>query len=169
MNPSSPMDPAPITPDHTRRREDPGTPGAPPESAPSLSVGVIVWGHDEPTVIAHRDPQTLARTMALLLHEVFAETDFYAGAPAFLETHAPPQDWVDPADVDDWLQALRERTSTPGISFHQIPLSGGADGTNRTQAAGFLSRLLHDREQALADTQPDRDPAEPTGRAHLDR
>lgn len=82
----------------------------------SLCLGVIVWSDDpevEPTVIADRSPVTLARAMAVTIHEMLKDSDAYAGATEFLQSNPPPQDWVEPRDVDDWLKALHEATPHP--------------------------------------------------------
>jgi len=130
----------------------------------ALCFGVIVWSDDpevEPTVIADRNPVTLARAVAITIHEMLEDSDAYAGATEFLTEHPPPQDWVLPEDVDDWLEALREATPHPAYSFHQIPLTGGADGTNHTVVNRHLQQALRDRERALTADAAD---ASPEGR-----
>lgn len=117
-----------------------------------LSLGVIVWsdsGQDDPTVIADTDPTALARAMAGLLHARLSDSGTPAGLDTLLQESAPPRDWEDPRDVDDWLEALREATGYPAFSFHQIPLAGGTDGTDRTQAAAELARALAHRERQI--------------------
>lgn len=125
------------------------------EEGPQRSVylGVIIWSDDpdvEPTVIADRNPVTLARSLALTIHEMLADTNLYVGATEFLQEQPPPQDWALPEDVDDWLEALRDGTPYPSYSFHQVPITGGVDGTNHTVVNRHLQHALHDREQALA-------------------
>ncbi len=120
----------------------------------SLWLGVIVWSDDsevEPTVIADRSPVSLARTMAVTIHEMLEDSEAFAGATEFLQSNPPPQDWVEPRDVDDWLEALREATPHPSFSFHQVPLAGGADGTNHTFVNRYLEQALREREQALVE------------------
>jgi len=122
-------------------------------SPPSdLFLGVIVWSDDpevEPTVITDRSPVTLARTMAVTIHEMLEDSDAYAGATEFMQSNPPPQDWVEPRDVDDWLEALREATPHPSFSFHRVPTAGGADGTNHGFVNRYFEHALREREQAL--------------------
>ena len=123
-----------------------------------LFLGVILWSDDteeDPTVIADRNPVTLARTMAVMIHDMIDESPAYVGATEFLESSPPPQDWVLPEDVDDWLEALREATPYPSYSFHQILTTGGADGTNRTVVNRYLESALQEREQSLSADAPD--------------
>ncbi len=90
----------------------------------------------------------------------------YAGAPEFLESNPPPQDWVLPEDVDAWLEALREATPYPAYSFHQIPTTGGADGTNRTIVNRYLESALREREDSLSSGAREASHHEPSGQAH---
>ncbi len=125
----------------------------------SLWLGVIVWSDDpevEPTVIADRSPVTLARTMAVTIHEMLEDSDTYAGATEFLQSNPPPQDWAKPRDVDDWLEALREATPHPSFSFHRVPITGGADGTNHGFVNRYLGQALREREQALTEESSSR-------------
>ena len=94
--------------------EEPNTPASleanvTPRSVPAyLFLGVILWSDDteeDPTVIADRNPVTLARTMAVMIHEMIDDSPAYEGATEFLESNPPPQDWVLPEDVDDWLDS----------------------------------------------------------------
>lgn len=120
----------------------------------SMALGVIVWSDDpevEPTVIADRSPVTLARTMAVTIYEMLEDSDAYVGATEFLQSNPPPQDWVEPRDVDDWLEALREATPHPSFSFHRVAAAGGADGTNHGFVNRYLEQALHKREQALTE------------------
>lgn len=136
---------------------------------PQLFLGVIIWSDDteqDPTVIADRNPVTLARTMAVMIHEMIDDSPAYAGAPEFLESNPPPQDWVLPEDVDAWLEALREATPYPAYSFHQVPTTGGADGTNRTVVNRYLESTLQEREHALNADVPDAPPHQQSGPAH---
>ena len=125
-----------------------------PSRPPSmLSLGVIIWSDDineDPTVIADRSSVTLTRVMATAIHEMIDDPNTYAGAIEFLESNPSPSDWVTPEDVDNWLDALREATPYPAFSFHQIPATGGADGTNHTFVNRQLDRALQDRAHALA-------------------
>ena len=59
--------------------EEPNTPASleanvTPRSVPAyLFLGVLLWSDDteeDPTVIADRNPVTLARTMAVMIHEM---------------------------------------------------------------------------------------------------
>ncbi|MBL3686194.1 hypothetical protein D3248_04395 [Leucobacter zeae] len=142
---------------------EPTEPMPRPGAAAFLSLGVIVWSDDpevDPTVIADRNPVTLARSVALTIHDMLTDADLYAGAAEFVETLPPPQDWVWPEDVDDWLEALRESTPYPAYSFHRVPVSGGVDGTNHTAVARHLEDALRAREQALTG-EPAEAPAPP--------
>lgn len=124
----------------------------------SLWLGVIVWSDDpevEPTVVLSRSPVTLARVVAVTIHEMLQDSDAYAGATEFLESTPPPQDWILPEDVDRWLETLRNETPHPAFSFHQVPLTGGADGTNRAVVNRHLQQVLHERaEQVALDEHP---------------
>lgn len=125
-----------------------------------LFLGVIIWSDDteqDPTVIADRNPVMLARTMAVMIHDMIEDSHAYAGAPEFLESNPPPQDWILPEDVDAWLEALREATPHPAYSFHQVPLTGGADGTNHTAVNRYLEAALHEREDTLNADAPSPD------------
>ena len=155
--------------------EEPNTPASleanvTPRSVPAyLFLGVILWSDDteeDPTVIADRNPVTLARTMAVMIHEMIDDSPAYGGATEFLESNPPPQDWVLPEDVDDWLEALREATPYPSYSFHQIPTTGGADGTNRTVVNRYLDSALQAREQSLSVDAPDDPRRQHPGPAH---
>lgn len=139
-----------------------------PRSAPvrpglgsrSLSIGVVVWddqGQDDPTLLAGPDFTSLARALALLIHQRLTEGHTSASLATFLEEHPPAQDWAEPQDVDDWLEALRSAASFPAFSFHEVPVTGGADGTNRTQAAQMLALALAQREQELGTSGAARD------------
>lgn len=137
--------------------------GRPERGGRHLAVGVIVWddqGQDAPTVLADPDPTALARAIALLLHQRITEAPTSDTLARFLEEHPPAQDWADPQDVDDWLDALRETTPFPSVSFHEVPISGGADGTDRTRAVRMLTAALARRGQELdahsADVSPRR-------------
>lgn len=136
----------------------------------SLFLGVIIWSDDteqDPTVIADRNPVTLARTMAVMIHEMIDDSPAYTGSPEFLESNPPPQDWRLPEDVDDWLEALREATPYPAYSFHQVPTSGGADGTNHTVVNRYLDSALQDRERSLStDTAAEAPARERSGPTH---
>ena len=158
---------------------DATTHGAQPEPARSqptesprppkqLFLGVIVWSDDteeDPTVIADRNPVTLARVMATTIHDMMDDSPAFAGATEFMESHASPADWEWPEDVDDWLEELREATPYPAFSFHQIPTTGGADGTNRTVVNRYLEQALREREHDLTESA---DPA-PTGSPTAER
>jgi len=140
-------------------------PVRPEHGARHLAVGVIVWddqGDDDPTVLADPNPTALARAIALLLHQRIAEGPTSDTLARFLEEHPPAQDWAEPKDVDDWLDALRETTPLPSVSFHEVPISGGADGTDRIRAARMLTSALARREQELDSHGSD---ASPTGKA----
>lgn len=140
-----------------------------PRSSPTyLHLGVILWSDDteeDPTVIADRSPVALAHTMAVMIHEMIEDASAYAGATDFLESNPPPQDWVLPEDVDDWLEALREATPYPSYSFHQIPTTGGADGTNRTVVNRHLDNALQRREESLSAETPNDPTHQPPGPA----
>lgn len=128
-------------------------PTEPPRPPAQLSLGVIVWSDDpeeDPTVIADRNPVTLARVMATTIHDMMDDSPAFQGATEFMESHSSPADWAWPEDVDDWLEELREATPYPAFSFHQIPTIGGADGTNRTVANRYLEHALRERERDLA-------------------
>lgn len=130
----------------------PAEQSARPPSERSLCLGVILWSDDpevEPTVIADRSPVSLARSVALTIHEMLVDPHLYAGATEFLQEQPPPQYWVLPEDVDEWLEALREATPYPAYSFHQVPVTGGVDGTNHTVVHRHLELALQEREQAL--------------------
>ncbi|MGO1809712.1 MAG: hypothetical protein ACTHZN_03860 [Canibacter sp.] len=132
-------------------------------------LGVIIWSDDtkeDPTVIADRNPVTLARTMATTIHDMIDDSPAYAGAPEFLESNPPPQDWVLPEDVDAWLEALREATPYPAYSFHRISTTGGVDGTNRTVVHRYLESALQEREHSLNSEAVDAPRHEPAGQAH---
>lgn len=135
----------------------------------SLFLGIIIWSDDteeDPTVIADRNPVTLARTMATMIHDMIDDSPAYAGAPEFLQSNPPPQDWVLPEDVDAWLEALRDATPHPAYSFHQIPITGGADGTNHTIVNRHLESVLREREHSLSADAPDAPHHEQSGPAH---
>ena len=153
----------------TDRAAAPAPSAGHPRPPGSLSIGVIIWSDDteeDPTVIADRNPVTLARTMAVMIHDMIDDSPAYAGATEFLESNPPPQDWVLPEDVDDWLEALREATPYPSYSFHQIPTTGGADGTNRTVVNRYLESVLQEREQSLSEDVPDDPRRQRPGPAH---
>lgn len=138
----------------------------------TLWLGVIVWSDDpevEPTVIADRSPVALARTMAVTIHEMLENSDAYAGATEFLQSNPPPQDWTEPREVGDWLEALREATPHPSFSFHRVPIAGGADGTNYSFVNRYLEQALREREQALAEEPSSRTYEEPSARTFLER
>jgi len=127
-------------------------PTEPPRPPTQLFLGVIVWSDDveeDPTVIADRNPVTLARVMATTIHEMMDDSPAFEGATEFLESHPSPMEWEWPRDVDDWLEELREATPYPAFSFHQIPTVGGADGTNRTVVNRYLEQALREREHDL--------------------
>ena len=155
----------PSATDTTAQRSATSPPGA-------LFLGVIVWADDpeiDPTVIAARNPVAVARAVAVTIHEMLEDSEAYAGATEFLESNPPPQDWVLPEDVDAWLEALREATPHPAYSFHHVPSTGGADGTNHTVVDRYLQHALQAREAALTpDPSPSTDPSRSTGR-HLAR
>lgn len=118
----------------------------------ALWLGVIVWSDDpevEPTVIVDRSPVTLARAVAVAIHDMLEDSAAYAGATGFLESNPPPQEWVLPEDVDAWLEALREATPHPSFSFHHVPTTGGVDGTNHTVVDRFLQQALQERQKGL--------------------
>ena len=144
----------------TAQRSATSPPGA-------LFLGVIVWADDpevDPTVIADRNPVVLARAVAVTIHEMLEDSEAYAGATEFLQSNPPPQDWVLPEDVDAWLEALREATPHPAYSFHRVPMTGGADGTNHTAVNRYLQHALQEREAALtADPSPSTDAGRSTG------
>lgn len=137
-----------------------------------LFLGVIVWTDDpevDPTVIADRNPVVLARVVAITIHETLEDSEAYAGATEFLQSNPPPQDWVLPEDVDAWLEALREATPHPAYSFHHVPMTGGADGTNHTAVNRYLQHTLQEREETLTpDSSPSTDAGRSSGR-HLAR
>ncbi|MGP4965973.1 hypothetical protein [Glutamicibacter ardleyensis] len=135
----------------------------------SLFLGVIIWSDDteqDPTVIADRNPVTLARTMAVMIHEMIDDSPAYAGAPEFLQSNPPPQDWRRLEDVDAWLEALREATPYPAYSFHQVPTTGGADGTNQTLVNRYLGTEFREREHALSADAPHVPRHEQSGPSH---
>lgn len=161
-----PEEPSASTPaGTTAQRRTTSAPGA-------LFLGVIIWSDDtevDPTVIADRNPVTLARTVAVTIHEMLEDSEAFAGATEFLQSNPPPQDWVLPEDVDAWLEALREATPHPAYSFHHVPLTGGADGTNHTVVNNYLQHALQEREDALT---PDSSPSSVAGQSsgrHLAR
>lgn len=130
-------------------------PPEPPRPPTQLFLGVIVWSDDteeDPTVIADRNPVTLARVMATTIHEMMDDSPAFEGATEFMESHASPADWEWPEDVDDWLEELREASPYPAFSFHQIPTIGGADGTNRTVVNRYLEQALREREHDLIES-----------------
>lgn len=142
-------------------------------SAPgALFLGVIVWSDDpevDQTVIADRNSVVLARAVAVTIHEMLEDSEAFAGATEFLQSNPPPQDWVLPEDVDAWLEALREATPYPAYSFHHVPLTGGADGTNHTAVNRYLQHALEEREDALTpDSSLSTGPGGSSGR-HLAR
>ncbi len=117
-----------------------------------LFLGVIVWADDpeiDPTVIAGRNPVAVARAVAVTIHEMLENSEAYAEATDFLESNPPPQDWGLPEDADAWLEALREAPPHPAYSFHQVPMTGGADGTNHTVVNRYLQHALQECEDAL--------------------
>ncbi|KUF06093.1 hypothetical protein AUL38_14455 [Leucobacter sp. G161] len=71
--------------------------------------------------------------MAVTIHEMLEDSDAYAGATDFLQSNPPPQDWVEPRDVDDWLEALREATPHPSSRSTRSPWL--AERTERTTAS----------------------------------
>lgn len=149
LNPETPH--PDFRPVPTRRRDSAA------QTPPQLFLGVIIWSDDteqDPTVIADRNPVTLARTMAVMIHEMIDDSPAYTGAPEFLESNPPPQDWRLPEDVDDWLESLREATPYPAYSFHQVPTTGGADGTNQTLVNRYLGAEFREREHALSADAP---------------
>lgn len=94
---------------------------------PHVNIGVINWSdleQDEPTVLAHSNPVTLARQIATMLHETLSDSDAFAGATEFLSSHSTPADWQSPEDVDRWMDALREATPLPSFSLQRIPVTG---------------------------------------------
>lgn len=111
----------------------------PPRGSSGLSLGVIIWADDttvDPTVIVGHSAASLARVVATTIHdEMTSDSDSYAGATEFLNSNPPPQDWATPEDVDHWLEALREATPHPAITFYQIPTPGGPDGIGGTVVA----------------------------------
>ncbi|MCC6856522.1 MAG: hypothetical protein IT189_10730 [Microbacteriaceae bacterium] len=122
-----------------------------------LSIGVIVWfdwDRDDPTVIAEQDPTTLARAMALLIHQRISNDRAYGSLAGLLTAQPPPQDWLEPQDVDDWLEALREAAPFPAFSFHEVPVAGGADGTDRASAVRMLALALEHRDRELGAPAP---------------
>lgn len=132
---------------------EPGGQAARPPSERFLFLGVVVWSDDpevDPTVIADRHPVALARAVALTIHEMLVDPHLYAGATQFLAEQPPPQDWLQPEDVDRWLDALQETTPYPAYSFHQVPITGGVDGTNHLAVNRHLEQALQERERALA-------------------
>lgn len=74
-----------------------------------------------------------------------------------------------PEDVDAWLEALREETPHPAYSFHHVPVTGGADGTNHSAVNRYLRHALQERAEALTlDPSPSTDAGRSSGR-HLAR
>ena len=101
-------------------------------------------------MIVDRSPVALARTVAVTIHEMLEDSEAYTGATEFLQSNPPPQDWVLPEDVDAWMEVLREATPYPAYSFHRVPTTGGADGTNHTVVNRYLQHARQEREEALA-------------------
>ena len=132
-------------------------------------LGVIIWSDDtkeDPTVIADRNPVTLARTMATTIHDMIDDSPAYAGAPEFLESNPPPQDWVLPEDVDAWLEALREAHPVPGVL---VPSDINYWWGRRHQPhrrAPLLGDALQEREHSLNSEAVDAPRHEPAGQAH---
>ncbi|MGO2092741.1 MAG: hypothetical protein ACTH34_12890 [Microbacterium gubbeenense] len=163
------IDPGEASASTSTNAADPRRKISPPSA---LSLGIIVWIDDpevEPTVIAGRNPVVLARVVAVTIHEMLEDSEAYAGATEFLQSNPPPQDWVLPEDVDAWLEALREATPYPAYSFHHVPMTGGADGTNHTVVNRYLWHALQEREDALT---PDSSPSSVAGQSsgrHLAR
>lgn len=96
-----------------------------PRPPARLSVGVIVWSDlpdDEPTVVASASPLRVVHMLATTLHDALKDSDAFAGATEFLQTHVDPANWNTPEDVDAWLDALREATPFPTFSIHTVTL-----------------------------------------------
>lgn len=116
-----------------------------------LHIGVIVWEDPvdiDPTVLVDRHPVTLARAVATTLHENL-DSQAFVGAADFLASHAGPDDWRRPEDVDAWLQELQRATSLPSVTFHQVPVPTGFP-TVETGPTSAIAQVLDARAQQLA-------------------
>ncbi|MEX3510660.1 hypothetical protein VVR84_14060 [Kocuria carniphila] len=123
---------------------DPERPAEPPapghdQEREFVNVGVIEWtnlGDQEPTVYVDSDPVALSRHIVTSIHdELVGSPDLFTGAVAFLDQHPLPIRTLEPADVDQWLDALRKATSFPAYSIQRLPIGRPASSGHPDPAA----------------------------------
>lgn len=122
-----------------------------------VAVGVITWSDDpevEPTIHIGPHSTALARQLAEEVYQELADSEAFAGGEEFLRAHAPLSEWRTPADVDRWLEALREATPYPQVTLTQLPLAEvppvGQQASR--QIASALIRRESDLHQGTAPT-----------------
>lgn len=80
----------------------------------------IAWDFDEalePTILLHRDRRIAEHEAAKLIYAEINDSEAWAGAGEFLESHPGPQSWVTYDDASQWLQALQRFSPLPAVTI----------------------------------------------------
>lgn len=106
-------------------------------------VAAVYWDgldpDEQPEFIVNWTKPALERDFAELMYREFTQRLDEPLVARFVNSHTSPADWLTPADVSGWLEAMY--VSSPGTAFiyQQVNLTPSLDGVTPVAAAAILT------------------------------